>query len=79
MDMLTATRQAKATLFDRELQQWNYEERQNQLRWQTRLGYLPTEPEERRRVKDFREKAIAYFHLNALHEPVSEQSTSCFV
>ncbi|CAL1538786.1 unnamed protein product [Lymnaea stagnalis] len=67
------TRQIKEALFDQLVRQNVYEERQNQLRWQIKLGDQPMMEEERYKVLEDRQKALDHYMFKVRGVPIPEE------
>ncbi|XP_064613685.1 cilia- and flagella-associated protein 221-like isoform X2 [Liolophura sinensis] len=68
-----STRQMKETVFEQAVRQNVYEERQNQLRWQVKLGEDQMSVDAKQQVMDNRELAWHDYRFKRLGEPVPEK------
>ncbi|KAK7486204.1 hypothetical protein BaRGS_00022527, partial [Batillaria attramentaria] len=68
----TSTRQAKEARFEHAVRQSVYEERQNQLRWQVKVGDEQISNRQRSLILDARRKAYSHYKYNRREDPVAE-------
>ncbi|XP_076466697.1 LOW QUALITY PROTEIN: cilia- and flagella-associated protein 221-like [Babylonia areolata] len=68
----TSTRQMKEARFDHAVRQNVYEERQNQLRWQVKVGDEQISNKQRSLILDARDQAYAYYKFKKREDPVPE-------
>ncbi len=62
-DGVHSTRQMKEAMFEMAVRKDVYEERQNQLRWQVKLGDNPITGKSRQKVLDNREDAVSQYKV----------------
>ncbi|KAL8567912.1 hypothetical protein ACOMHN_059034 [Nucella lapillus] len=68
----TSTRQMKEARFEHAVRQNVYEERQNQLRWQVKVGDEQISNKQRGLILDARAQAYAYYKFKKREDPVPE-------
>lgn len=68
-----ATRQMKEAKFEHQVRQNVYEERQNQLRWQSKLGDEQISTEDRAKILSERNKAWNIYKYKRCGEPVEDE------
>ncbi|RUS76179.1 hypothetical protein EGW08_016057, partial [Elysia chlorotica] len=67
-----SSRQMKEAVFESSVRQTVYEERQNQLRWQVRLGEDPLSGQARYKILEDRAAALSHYQLHVRGDPVAE-------
>lgn len=67
-----SSRQMKEAVFESAVRQSVYEERQNQLRWQVKLGEDPLSGQARYKILEDRAAALSHYQLQVRGDPVPE-------